>query len=147
MWSADQLDAAVRHGASVSLNEALGWLDNAPQEPPGRNVVITGLETALDQLALEEAEEVLRQVHRLIRRLQTVWESCGITFAVREGGFYEASPNGPIMVRLRNGKVLDIGRSLWSGAAMDAKRIMSTRIDPKRGETEAHSGYWLVRVS
>src|SRR5437870_714609 len=104
VWNPEQLDAAVRRGVSVALSAALGWLNKTPVDPPNeaRDIVITGLATALDQLPANEADQVLERTHRLIRRLQAQWPDCALIFAAPDGGFQEASPNGPIMLTLRN---------------------------------------------
>ena len=61
IFDQDVLGKFISQGAVISLRIALGWMNKIPAHPPvtGKTIVISGLETIVETLPPEDAEEFL----------------------------------------------------------------------------------------
>ncbi len=150
VWDANALLLAASRGMTVSLREALEWVDTMPEEPPEgvRTVVVTGLQTAVEVLRPEEVVVILQRVQRLVRAHSRAWGEAAIIFAAEDRTRFRVSPSsGALLLKLASGGEIEFGVALWGGAAAEASRIVEQRRDAKGRETTAELGYWLRRVS
>lgn len=140
----------IEGGAMVSLREFLGWINKIPSVPPvsGKTILITGLETVIETMPLNEAEEFLtRRIRPLLIEMQSHWTDCGVVFGFssHEKAFEEVSLAEDVHFHRRDKKTVHLSESLWDGGAtMNTKRI--TREDTETGK-EVTVGYYVARIS
>jgi hypothetical protein len=150
VFDQQSLGPFIRQGAVVSLRKAFSWMKALPSVPPvpGQTILISGLETIVETLSPDEAEDFLiRRIRPFIIELQNRWTDCGIIFgfSAHKKAFEETSFEEEIIFRRRDQKVVRLSEGLWDGsAAVNMKRIM--RMDDKLGK-EIVIGYYVARIS
>lgn len=140
----------IEGGAMVSLREVLGWINKFPSTPPvsGKTILITGLDTVIETMPLNEAEEFLaKRIRPLLIELQSRWTDCGVVFGFssHEKSFEEVSLDEEVHFHRRDKQTVHLSESLWDGSAtMNTKRII--REDAETGK-EVIVGYYVARIS
>jgi len=68
IFEKNSLGEFIASGAVISLRQLLGWMQNFPSVPPvpGKTILVSGLETVMESLSPEQAEDFL--VHRIKNR-------------------------------------------------------------------------------
>ncbi len=143
------LGPLIDAGCLVSLREALGWMKAWPVEPCGnrQTVLVGGLETALEVLEPQEAEEFLRsRMKAFIHEFQGRWDQRGLVFGFgcpasrfQVDAFEDVRFLGPGQRSVR------LSMTLWnSSARQDMYRILVR--DASTGRQEA-GGFYVRRLS
>jgi hypothetical protein len=143
------LGPLIAAGCLMSLREALGWLHNWPDAPPGngQTVLVGGLETSLEVLSPAEAEDFLRRrVQPFISVLQSRWDQRGLVF-----GFgcpsqrFRINTHEEVLFSHPQGGVVRLSSSLWNGAAgQDMYRLFTK--DPATNQL-VPGGFHVRRLS
>lgn len=140
----------ISSGAVISLRQALSWSRGIPDLPPvgGRTILVSGLETIVETLAPQEAEDFLRcRIRPLLICLQNRWTDCGVVFGFSSHprAFEETSLEEEVLFRRRDRKIVRLSEGLWDGSAtLNMKRVV--RESQKPGE-EILIGYYVARIS
>lgn len=113
----------IEAGAMVSLHEALSWVRNWPPAPPngGNTVLIVGLETCLEVMVPQEAEDFLRRTIRpFLLECRSHWDQCGLIFGFgcSEKKFC-VDPQESILFVHVDGTEIRLSEGVWNGAARD----------------------------
>jgi hypothetical protein len=140
----------IREEAVISLRQALFWMNGLPFAPPvsGRTILISGLETLIETLPPDEAEDFLtRRVRPLIIQIQNSWTDCGVLFgfSAHEKAFEETALDEEVLFRRRDRHIIRLSESLWDGSAsLNMKRITREADDTEKNLTV---GYYVARIS
>lgn len=140
----------IREEAVISLRQALFWINGLPSAPPvsGRTILISGLETLIETLPPDEAEDFLtRRVRPLIIQIQNSWTDCGVLFgfSAHEKAFEETALEEEVLFRRRDRHIIRLSESLWDGSAsLNMKRITREADDTEKNLTV---GYYVARIS
>ena len=75
LFGLTEIQELLNQKAMVSLREFLSWRNNVPDDPPipedADTILVCGLETVMDTLSAEEAQEFLQyQVRPVIKNIQ-----------------------------------------------------------------------------
>ena len=138
----------IAEGAVVSLRQALAWSKELPANPPvpGRTILISGLETVIETMDIQEAHDFLTSTIRpLLIKLQNSWTDCGVVFGFSSHpkAFEETSLDEEVLFRRRDQKKVRLSEGLWDGSAtVNMKRVV--RVDA--GE-EIAVGFYVARIS
>jgi hypothetical protein len=139
----ESLGPLIADDALISLRQVLGWIGSVPSVPP-----ISGLETVIETMAPQEAEEFLStRMRPLLVELQNRWTECGVVFGFssHEKAFEETPLEEEVLFRRRDRKTVKLSESLWDGSAsMNMKRIIREGEVP---EAETVVGYYVARIS
>ncbi len=131
----------------VSLRTALGWLDAFPTEPPAQaTILVTGLEAALETQAPAAAEALLeRRVARLIERVQSQWDRCGLVFgfAAPANAFETTGVREEVLFRVQGRRQVRLSFGLWDGSAT----VNLARLYADRPAGPVAIGFHVARVS
>jgi hypothetical protein len=150
VFDKQSLGGLISAGAVISPREALGWLKGIPENPPvtGRTILVSGLETVLEVMDTQDAEDFLtRRVRPLLITLQSRWTDYGVVFGFSSNAkaFEETSFDEEVLFRRRDRKRVHLSKGLWDGStALNMKRVV--REGEKAGE-EAIVGYYVARIS
>lgn len=134
----------------ISLREFLDFENEIPSNPPflGQTIIVSGLETILDTIEPQQADDFLSgRIRPLLRNLQNHWTQCGVVFGftTHPGAFEETAMQEEVHFRRRDRKQVRLSDGLWDGSAtMNMKRIV--RIDENNGD-EIIIGYYVARIS
>lgn len=140
----------ISDGSVISLRQALSWARGLPAEPPvpDRTILISGLETVIETMEPQEAEEFLcRRVRPLLTLLQGRWTECGVVFGFTSHPktFETKSLEEEVLFRRRDRKSVRLSQGLWDGSAVvNMKQIFGEGDQP--GE-EVTVGYYVARIS
>ena len=140
----------ISEGAVISLRHALAWTQGLPavSPVPGRTVLISGLETVMEILEPQEAEDYLcRRIRPLLIHLQNHWTACGVVFGFTSHAkaFEETALEEEVLFRRRDRKRVRLSEGLWDGSAtVNMKRVVREGARP--GE-QAIVGYYVARIS
>jgi len=134
------LGPLIDESSLVSLRTALGWLKNWPAEPPGNGstVLIGGLETVLEVMGPQEAEEFLRErMRKLVCEFQSQWDGRGLVFGFGcSGKRFSQDAYDNVLFSVPGNQVIRVSESLWNGSAThDMYRIMA--VDPETDKRES----------
>jgi hypothetical protein len=144
------LGSFISDGAVVSLRQALAWSKELPTNPsePGRTIIISGLETVIETMAPQEAEDFLtHRIRPLLIHLQNRWTDCGVVFGFTSHPktFEETALKEEVLFRRRDRKQVRLSEGLWDGSAtVNMKRIV--REGAQQG-VEIIVGYYVARIS
>jgi hypothetical protein len=144
------LGSFISAGAVVSLRQALAWFKGLPDQPPvpGPTILISGLETVIETMAPQEAEDFLAcRIRPLLIHLQNRWTDCGVVFgfASHPKTFEETALKEEVLFRRRDQKKVRLSEGLWDGSAtLNMKRIVREGAQP--GD-ETIVGYYVARIS
>jgi len=140
----------ISDGAVISLRQALSWSKGFPAVPPvpGRTILISGLETIIETMEPQEAENFLTQrIRPLLIEVQNHWTDCGVVFGFTSHPktFEETTLEEEVLFRRRDRKQVRLSEGLWDGTAtVNMKRV--AREGDKLGE-EVIVGYYVARIS
>lgn len=135
-------------GALISLREALSWLRSWPSAPPhgGKTVLVGGLDTVLEVLPVQDAEDfVRRNIRPLIAEFQNHWTECGLVFGLNTPAqrIREDPVSEMVYFETRNDERICLSTELWNGSAVtDMRRLMRT--DRAAGQ-KVCGGYYAPR--
>jgi hypothetical protein len=144
------LGGLISAGAVISLREALSWSRVIPVVPPvaGRTILVSGLETVLEVVEPQDAEDFLtRRIRPLLISLQNQWTDFGMVFGFSSHAkaFEETSFDEEVLFRRRDRKTVRLSKGLWDGStALNMRRVV--REGDKPGE-EIIVGYHVARIS
>lgn len=149
VYSRHMLGPLIAAGCLVSLREALGWLRQWPDAPPGNGhtVLVGGLETCLEVLSTGEAEDFLRRrVKPFILEFQSRWDQRGLVF-----GFgcpsqrFRVDAQENVLFSHPQGGAVHLSSCLWNGAAgQDLYRLLTK--DPATNQPVL-GGFHVRRLS
>jgi hypothetical protein len=142
------LGPLIEAGCIISLRQALSWTTTSlPAEPPGRSILISGLETILQTLPPQETHDfLLRRVRPLIIKLQNTWTECGLIFGFTAPAqaFIEDAMSDEILYKRTDQQKIRLSEGLWDGsAAVNMKRIVR---ESGQGKKET-LGWYVARIS
>ncbi len=141
------LGQLIGEGALVSMREALGWMNTWPAEPPGngQTVLVCGIETLLEVMEPDTAEDFLRKrVNPFVQEFQYRWDQCGLVFGfgAHEKSFELTAFDEEVLFIRRDGERVRLSYSLWDGSAtMNLVRLI--RDEPGKSII----GYYVARIS
>jgi hypothetical protein len=144
------LGTFISDGAVVSLRQALAWAKELPTNPPvpGRTIIISGLETVIETMEPQEAEDFLScRIRPLLIHLQNRWTDYGVVFGFTSHPktFEETVLKEEVLFRRRDRKQVRLSEGLWDGSAtVNMKRIV--REGAQQG-VEIIVGYYVARIS
>ena len=142
------LGPLIGGGALVSMRQALGWMNNWPDEPPGTGstVLVCGIETLLDTKEPAEAERFLeRRIRPFAQEFQARWDQRGLVFGFgsHERSFVITASDEVILYIRKDGEKIRLSSSLWDGSAtMNVKRL----VREEQGKSIT-IGYHVARIS
>jgi hypothetical protein len=140
----------ISDGAAISLRQALSWSQELPANPPvpGRTILVSGLETIIETMAPQEAENFLRgRIRPLLKAIQGKWTECGLVFGFSSHAkaFEETSLEEEVLFRRRDRKTVRLSEGLWDGSAtMNMKRLIRDGSQPNE---ETVVGYHVIHIS
>lgn len=140
----------ISEGAVISLRQALAWSKGLPANSPvpGRTLLISGLETVIETMVPQEAEDFLcRRIRPLLTHLQNNWPDCGVIFGFTSHSktFEETTLAEEVLFRRRDRKQVRLSEGLWDGSSTaNMKRVVRESDQP--GE-EVIVGYYVARIS
>lgn len=140
----------ISGGAVVSLRQLLAWSKGLPANPPvsGPTILISGLETVIEIMEPQEANEFLtHRIRPIIINLQNCWTGCGIIFGFTSHpkAFEETSLEEEVIFRRRDRKAVQLSEGLWDGSAtVNMKRIVR---EGEQKSEEVIVGYYVARIS
>lgn len=134
-----------------SLREFLSWKDDMPEEPPvdGDTILICGLETIMDSLPAEDAEDFLRcKIRPVIKALNNVWTETALVFGFPGGRErFEETPGmrEEVLFLRSDDEKVHISEGLWDGTAeLNMQRLEVTFMENR---TMIPIGYYVQRIS
>lgn len=140
----------ISDGAVISLRQALSWSKGLPAvlPVPGRTILISGLETVIETMNPQDAEEFLcRRIRPLLIHFQNRWTDCGVVlgFTSHPKTFEETSLEEEVLFRRRDRKQVRLSEGLWDGSAtVNMMRVVREGDQPG---AEATIGYYVARIS
>jgi hypothetical protein len=144
------LGPLITKGFLISLREALSWMKAWPAQPPedGQTVLVGGLETCLEVLSPEDAEEFLRnRITPFVLEFQSRWDQQGLVFGfgTTDKSFEVTASQEEVLFLRRDRKRVRLSYSLWDGSAtMNVTRLV--RDDRQTGK-RITLGYYVPRIS
>lgn len=142
------LGPLIEAGGIISLRQALAWTTALPAAPPGRSILVSGLETILQTLPAGETHDfLLRRIRPLIIKLQNTWTECGLIFgfAAPAQAFIEDAMSDEVLYKRSDQQKIHLSEGLWDGSAtVNMKRIV--REASAQGKEEI-LGWYVARIS
>lgn len=144
------LGPLIADGSVISLRQMLSWPNILPASPlgDGKTILISGLETIIETMDIQEAEDFLsRRIRPLLIDIQNRWNNCGIVFgfSAHSKAFKETSLEEEVLFHRRDQKEIRLSEGLWDGSAtINMKRIVREGDKP---ESEIIVGYYVARIS
>ncbi len=140
----------IAGSAVISLRQALYWAKELPAVPPvpNRTIVISGLETVIETMEPQKAEDFLcGRIRPLLIYIQNHWTDCGVVFGFtsHSNTFVETSLEEEVLFRRRDRKQVRLSEGLWDGSAtVNMKRVVREGDLPG---SEVVVGYYVARIS
>ena len=150
MFDNESLGSLIERDWLISLRHVLSWLEAWPSEPPGgrETVLVSGLQTCLDVLSLEDAEAFLRsRVTPLILEFQSRWDQRGLVFgfSAPAKSFEVTAADEEVLYRRRDRQKVRLSYALWNGSAtLDVTRLLR---DVPEGGVPIPIGFHVPRIS
>jgi hypothetical protein len=143
------LGPLIEAGGILSLRQALSWTTAPlPAEPPGKSILISGLETILHTLPPQETHDfLLRRIQPLIIKLQNTWTECGLIFGFASPAqvFIEDAMSDEVLYKRSDQQKIRLSEGLWDGSAtVNMKRIVRETSEQGKEET---LGWYVARIS
>jgi hypothetical protein len=149
LFDAEEIQHLLNEEAMVSLRTFLSWDKNIPENPPvqGQTLLICGLETVMDTLPANEAQEFLsRKIRPLVKKLQSDWTNTGLVFGFSQGMQVFQESNGiveEVLFRRNDGTNVRISTGLWNGTAEQNMHRIEKRIEGQK----VAAGYYVAHIS
>lgn len=145
----EMLGPLISAGCLVSLREALGWIRAWPAEPPGNGdtVLIGGLETCLEVMASDEADDFLRgRMKGFIQEFQSHWDQRGLVFGFGcSASRFKVDTFEDVLFACPGDRIVRLSAGLWNGSAkQDMFRLVTENPTTKRQEA---GGFYVRRLS
>jgi hypothetical protein len=142
-------------GSQVSLRQVLLWANNFPDNPPiktgTKTILVTGLETLVETLPLNEAEDFLgSRVQPLLRRIQQRWTDIGIVFGfVNPPAAFELTvQDESLLFRRRDKSLVNLSNGLWDGSApLNMRQVYAETLKTEPTHGQELIGYHVSRIS
>ena len=140
----------ISSDALISLRVFLQWQGMLPVNPPvpDRTILVSGLETVLETLNPEEANDFLiRRIRPLLIDIQNRWTNTGVVFgfSTHPKAFEETSLNEEVLFKRRDKKNVRLSDGLWDGSAtVNMKRVV---FEDAQANSEKTVGYYVARIS
>lgn len=140
----------ISDGAVISLRQVLSWSKRLPavSPVPGRTILISGLETIIETMEPQEAEDFLCQrIRPLLKIIQHNWTECSVVFGFTSHPktFEETPFEEEVLFRRRDRKQVRLSEGLWDASATaNMKRVV--REGDQSGE-EVIIGYYVAHIS
>jgi hypothetical protein len=150
VFNQKSLGEFIANGSVISLRQILSWTKGIPTNPPvpGKTILISGLETIIETMEVQEAEDFLsRRIRPLLIDLQNRWVNFGIVFgfSAHSNSFKETPLEEDVLFHRRDQKNIRLSEGLWDGSAtINMKRILHEGEIP---ESEIIIGYYVARIS
>lgn len=150
IFDKESLAPFISNGSLISLRQALAWSNGLPDRQPvqGKTILISGLETILETMYPQQAEDFLcRRIRPLLINIQNRWTDCGVVFGftAHPKTFEETTLEEEVLFRRRDRRQVRLSDGLWNGsAAVSMKRVVREGDQPG---TEVIVGYYVVRIS
>lgn len=150
IYDQKSLGPFIATGAIISLRQMLSWSKSLPENPPvnGKTILISGLETIIETMDKQEAEDFLsRRIRPLLIQLQNRWNNCGIVFgfSAHSNAFKETPLEEEVIFNRRDQMKIRLSDGIWDGSAtINMKRIVREGDKP---ESEVIVGYYVARIS
>ena len=150
IFDKNSLSQCISAEAVISLRVALSWLKGLPDTPPvaGRTILVPGLDTIIETMKPQEAEDFLRgRVRPLLRLLQEKWPECGIVFGFssHKNSFEEKAMDEEVVFHRRDRKTVRLTEGLWDGSATLHMQRIIFEGDQPGGEVTI--GYYVKHIS
>lgn len=152
LFGKEELSELLATVTPISLRAFLSLGEGLPDEPPAeleKGIVVSGLETVLDAMPVEEAEAFLKErVRRVIQLVQNSWTGTGIVFgcSLSEKAFREnAGVTESVVFTTKDDSEIALSEMLWGRSqAGDVIRLEHS----VAGSREARRvGYHVARIS
>ena len=153
LFGLTEIQELLNEKSMVSLKEFLSWRKDVPDDPPipedADTILVCGLETVMDTLSAEEAQEFLQyQVRPVIKNIQDIWTNTGVAFGFPQGcmSFKETHGSREEVLFLRSdNQAVHISEGLWDGTAeLNMQRLETTFISDNQ---KVPIGYYVKRIS
>jgi hypothetical protein len=144
------LGPMINFGCLFSLRTVLSWLKDWPTSIPGdcRTILVGGLESYLELLPVDEAEDILRQrIKPLVLEFQARWDECGLVFGfgVAPQCFVVSAPNEEVEFVRPDQQRVRLSYALWDGTAtLNVTRLVQ---DGEQSSQRRTIGYYVPRIS
>ena len=126
LFGLTEIQELLNEKSMVSLKEFLSWRNNVPDDPPipedADTILVCGLETVMDTLSAEDAQEFLQyQVRPVIKNIQDIWTNTGVAFGFPQGSMSFKETNGSIPAQRQPGSAYFRGIVGWNRRIKYAK--------------------------
>jgi hypothetical protein len=143
------LGPLITQNCMISLREALGWLNNWPDEPQGtgQTVLVAGLEVYLDLMDTVDAEDLLRKrIKPFILEFQSRWDQCGLVFGFSQMEKFKTNTSDEeVLFQRKDRSQVRFSRYLWDGnATLD---VWCLKDSEATGTSVPTIGYHVRRIS
>lgn len=148
VFDKQSLGPLISNGSLVPLRQVLGWTSAWPGNPPGgvRTVLVSGLETCLEVLTVQEAEQFMRErIKPFILSFQDRWDQVGLVFGfgTSSHSFEVTNREEEIIFLRRGGEQVRLSQFMWDGSStLNVARLVREADRP--GNTIA-LGYHVLR--
>jgi hypothetical protein len=149
VFDRDALAPFIAGGSMVPLRDALAWMQKWPTDPPNnqRTVLVSGLETCIDVVTPEEAEQFLRsRIRPYIQEFQARWDQVGLLFGFTSSPhcFSETAAEEEVQWIRGDHQKIALSRWMWNGSStLNMARIV--RQDLQKSTFTV--GYHVPRIS
>ncbi len=149
LFNTEEIQKLLNANAMISLRTFLSWDKNIPENAPvsGQTVLICGLETVLDTLSENEAQDFLsRKIKPLVKKLQNEWTNTGLVFGFSQGAQVFKETNGleeEVLFLRKDNTQVRISEWLWGGTAAQNMH----RIEKRADNQKTTAGYYVAHIS
>ncbi len=150
IYDQKSLGPFIADGSVISLRQMLLWSNGFPVNPPvpGRTILISSLETIIETMEIQEAEDFLSgRIRPLLIDIQNRWNNYGIVFgfSAHSNAFKVTGMEEEVLFHRRDQKEIKLSEGLWDGSAtINMKRIVR---EGDKSESEITIGYYVARIS
>ena len=153
LFGFEEIQNLLKQKSMVSLQEFLTWSGNIPDDPPipkdSSTILVCGLETVMDTLSPEEAQEFLsRKVRPVVQNVQSIWPDTGIVFGFPQGSRSFRETHGrreEVLILRSDNQEIHISEGLWDGSADQNMLCIETSFITDKQTVPV--GYYVRRIS